>query len=340
MCIRTKQINLFELIKSNYKSKRKFIDDMCKHLPYQKSAIYYRLRGETLLSLDEIFKLAKIYHISLDDVLGLNGHKISFEYPTINYSVTDHYILYLKQLRHEFDQIPFLKNKRVYYQARELPTFYYFDIPELAYFKMYIFNNVCWKDPKKAIEKFSFERIHHDHELRKMMQSVYKDYVDLDRKEYWLSYPYYYTIYQIYHCLSNNLFENGEDALLLLDYLLQLNRKLERIMSPPLGSGSANNVELYYNEMNSHNNIILFESDRYSVVYSSLQNPNHIKSYDLKFIGLTREWLARTEDLSVPLSQGNSIKLSNYFARHTEKLEVAKNQFKLQLMANQLQRKF
>ena len=134
-----KQLLLFDAIQSNYENKRAFISSIKKLLPYQKSSLYKRLRGDTLLTIDEMVCLAKHYNLSLDAIFELKTNSFVFEFPDIILSSEEPYLNYLHQLQLLFSTTQQLCEIELQLQSNELPFFYYLKYPDLAFFKLFVF---------------------------------------------------------------------------------------------------------------------------------------------------------------------------------------------------------
>ena len=74
------QTRLLEQIAKKYQRKSEAVDILSSLLSIGKDAVYRRLRGDTLLTPDEISLLAKEFYISLDSLVLDNTSSVFFNF--------------------------------------------------------------------------------------------------------------------------------------------------------------------------------------------------------------------------------------------------------------------
>ena len=118
------------------------------------------------------------------------------------------------------------------------------------------------------------------------------------------------TLNQIDYMFNTGAFRNSEDALVLLDKLIELIHLLKSMAEHGKKGTSLSAIdasdtpfELYLNDIDFTNNTVLAESDEGYVVFTSFDNPNFLKSVDQKFGENTKKWFgkltARSNSISV-----------------------------------------
>ena len=55
-----------------------FVDELAELLNISRDSVYRRMRGETVLSLDEVKKICSHYNVSLDTLLSPNSEMVTF----------------------------------------------------------------------------------------------------------------------------------------------------------------------------------------------------------------------------------------------------------------------
>ena len=73
------QSKFLEEVKTKLAPNLSFVDELAELLHISRDSAYRRIRGETVLSLDEIRLLTHKYHISLDDFLSPSKERVSFQ---------------------------------------------------------------------------------------------------------------------------------------------------------------------------------------------------------------------------------------------------------------------
>ena len=118
------QTRLLEQIAKKYQRKSEAVDILSSLLSIGKDAVYRRLRGDTLLTPDEISLLAKEFYISLDSLVLDNTSSVFFNFSAFTQKInspTDYLNGILSLLR----QIKLLPEVEILYASSEIPFFYY-----------------------------------------------------------------------------------------------------------------------------------------------------------------------------------------------------------------------
>ena len=121
---------------------------MVLHLPGTDSA-YRRIRGEKHISLEEIQKLCTHYNTSLDQLLNINSNSIVFSGNVVEQEKFN-FADYLNGILQNIKRMNAASKKILYYEAKDLPIFYYFQFTELAAFKYFF-----WMKTILAYKEFS-----------------------------------------------------------------------------------------------------------------------------------------------------------------------------------------
>ena len=300
------QTRLLEQITNKYQRKSEAVDILSSLLSIGKDAVYRRLRGDTLLTPDEISLLAKEFHISLDSLVLDNTSSVFFNFNAFTQkinSTTD----YLNGILTDLRQIRRLPDVEILYASSEIPFFYYSFFPELIGFKLYVFGRTIWDLDYLKQRKFHFDLLpYHDIEMTK---EILENFISIDTTELWSFNIFDNTLNQIeYHC-SSGQFENMEDALILLDRLKDLSAHMRRMAEegrkfkingdPETGS----KFNLYHNEMIYTNNNIFVKSPHYKAVFSTFASPNFLRSTDPRMFEFMSDWFLKVKKRSNSISE-------------------------------------
>ena len=132
------QSTFLEQIRAKLPPNLSFVDELAELLSISRDSAYRRMRGETVLSLDEIRLLTNKYGISLDEFLNPSKERVSFQLKTrdaVDFSFEKWFNSVLESL--ELILAAPGKEKEMIYDSKDLPIFHYFQYPRLATFKIY-----------------------------------------------------------------------------------------------------------------------------------------------------------------------------------------------------------
>ncbi|MEZ4851838.1 MAG: hypothetical protein R3B93_25145 [Bacteroidia bacterium] len=108
---------------------------------------YRRIRGNTLLKLDEVIILCKEFRISIDELLqAADNNTVVFSPSGLENAHMD-FEDYLKNMLEIINYIQRKKVKRSFFAAKDIPIFHLFQFPDLAMFKMFFWRNTIFNDP-------------------------------------------------------------------------------------------------------------------------------------------------------------------------------------------------
>ena len=140
----TLQNFLFESILNQFSSRSTAVEAISEMFGLGKDAIYRRLRGDTLLTPEEISQLAREFDISLDAYIFENSNTVFFRYNPFTRQIKD-FATYLDGIHEELEKIAKLPNSRILYASAEIPFFHYCLIPEIISFKLYVWGRAFWE---------------------------------------------------------------------------------------------------------------------------------------------------------------------------------------------------
>lgn len=142
---------------------------------------YRRIRGETLLTIDEFLILSSKFNISLDGLAGHSGDYVTFRHLAINYQ--NYTIESLFQIiLTDFEQASKVENSKLIYLARDIPIFYLLQFPEIRAFKIFLWQNLH-HDPNLSVSVFKPEEV--DKEMMKLGRKIWDNFVRYPSIEIW-----------------------------------------------------------------------------------------------------------------------------------------------------------
>ena len=126
----------FQQIKAQLPANISFADEIADRLSLSNDSAYRRIRGEKELSLSEFMSLCAHYKLSADQFLSNNETTTLFSSLWIDHSGFN-FEKYLADMLHQLTVVASGKEKKMYYEAKDIPLFYYFQFSKLAAFKYY-----------------------------------------------------------------------------------------------------------------------------------------------------------------------------------------------------------
>ena len=318
------QDQLIKQILERYPKKAKAVTNLADLLSVGKDGIYRRIRCDTLLSPDEIFFLARHFDISLDEIIFGRSNKLIFSYNIFRESINS-FEDYLKQIHQQITFVSGLPKVLIYYASQELAPFFYYYIPELGKFKLFVYGITAWDLEYLKEQKFNFNLL--SPEVENMMEELVQFYNNLDTKDLWSMGMLDNTLNQIEYVVLMDRFQNPEDALTLCDKLLDLvvhikvmaevGGKFSINASPDVPRGS---FDLYHNELVNTGNTILAVTGAGKYLYTTFVNPNFLLTADPKLCDKIEDWFKKTMTRSTSISRHARKNRNLFFTRLQERI--------------------
>jgi len=117
------QNQLLEEILNRFPKRAAAVEELAKLFGVQKDAVYRRLRGDTLLTPDEIALLTKTFNLSLDAFVYEESSTVFFNFTPFSNTVTN-VGGYLNGVLDDLKQVQQLPDVKVYYVSYEIPWNY------------------------------------------------------------------------------------------------------------------------------------------------------------------------------------------------------------------------
>lgn len=333
---KTIQDFIFESILNSFPRRADAVDAIAGMFGMGKDAVYRRLRGDTLLTPDEVGQLAQAFNISLDEFIFENNNTVFFRYSPFTRQVRE-FSDYLGPIHTDLEEIAKLPNSKILYASAEIPLFHYCVFPEIIAFKLYVWGRAFWEFDYLKERPFDFELI--SYPVIKMTEELCKIYNIIPSIELWNLNIADFTLSQMeYHIISGG-FRRQEDALLICDRLRDLMEHLRNIATNGrkfmAGSNAENTsgvpFDLYHNEMVYTNNTIMALTDKGKAVYAAFGNPNFLKSTDRKMCDYTENWLLNLTQRSIPMSLHAEKNRNWFFSKIQKKIEMARLRIEAQI---------
>jgi len=306
--VREIQLKLFKQIAQKIPEEQDVIDILCDVLHLSKSNVYRRMRGEKVLSIEELLILMEKFHISFDQLATNRKTNIEFYFPYLDNPIKNFqgYIFPLHEVVRSFSAIPDIT---IYYATAELPFFYYFLSKPLTLFKLFTYAQTTWNLPAYQNRLFNHESMSEYYQFEDSIREILRHYYTIENLEFWNEHILNNTLNQIRTFVYSGLFENPEHAFLLIEELRRIMQHVQRMAEqgkkflPDESDLIQAPFNLYHNRIIHTNNTLLALSAQVDAVFVAYDNPNFIVSYNPNLIDHTLSWFMTVKRHSISITQ-------------------------------------
>ncbi|MDB5211486.1 MAG: hypothetical protein JWQ30_2313 [Sediminibacterium sp.] len=319
---------LFAHIKGLVPQNLALVDVVAEVLNISNDSAYRRIRGEKPITLDEAKILASHFKMSIDQVLHLDSNVYLFTGKLAN-NADFTYQNWLESLIAHLQYFLSFQPCYSYYLAKEITVFYYFLFPEIAAFKSFYFMKSIlayesWRTAKFSVSddySQSFEIMKKCNELYCLMPST----------EIWSIENITSTLHQIEFMRVTGSLRSNEDAIVLLDRILQIIDHLEvqaeygvKLTSGQDPATGKVPFKLFVNELLMGDNMQIFQlgNKQMTVIVHSVIN--YITTMDEAFNAYTKKTVDTIAQKSTLISGVNEKERLLFFNRLRAKVYDAK----------------
>ncbi|MBL7842318.1 MAG: helix-turn-helix transcriptional regulator [Cyclobacteriaceae bacterium] len=314
------QAVFLDQIRNRLSDKVSFADVLAELLQVSRDSAYRRIRGETVLSLDEAKKLCERFGVSIDALLS----------PSVNTSLFHHRALstnytlerWLRSVRKNFEHINSFPDKEMIFAARDMPTIQNFRFPELCAFKMFFWLKTVIKDPGYAQQLFSQDAIPVD--FVKAANKLWKLYATVPSTEIWSEEAINETLKQIEFYYDCNFFLEKDQSANLCDKLIELLSLIKREASEGQKVNGAE-FRLYKNEILIANNTVLARRDNKRIVFINYNTLSLLTTFQESFCDKTEKYLSNLTKNSVLISTSAERERNKFFNNMKKRVTDFKN---------------
>ena len=322
------QLYVLDEILSRFPSRPDAVETLCKLLGRRSDAVYRRMRGDTLLSPDELSLLARKFEISLDKFVFEKSDSVVFTFNPFSQKVRS-FDDYLKSIDADLDILIRLPDIKITDSWTEIPFFYYIYFPELFCFKFYVWGRTIWDFKYLRTQKFALDTI--PVPVVQKAQRILERYRQIPSTQLWSLGIVDNTLSQIEYHVNSGSFSNPQDAILLCNKVAELANHMENMamfgkkiaVDGHVEAGGADLI-LYHNEMMGTNNTIFVQSRVGRAVYSMISNPNFLKTSDDQMCNYVNNWfeniILKSQLMSTTGEKGRRF----FFDRLRKRIEIVR----------------
>jgi hypothetical protein len=321
------QVAFFQHVRSLLPPHKALVDEIGELLDISTDSAYRRIRGEKLISLEEVGKIAAHYKVSLDQFMKLQSDTFLFSGKLINRG-EHNFEQWTESILHQLRMINSFKKRNVYYLAKDVPLMQQFIVPELAAFKSFFWRKSILHYDEMKGQKFSVTMMKGPH--IDICAKIVEEYNQFESTDIWNIESINSTIRQIEFYREANVFETENDAKQLYQAVLVLIDHLEKqaelgLKFPLHGSplSTAPQYNLYVNDLILGDNTLLFELDGMKVTILSHSIINFISTRDPSFNDYMYDVLRNLIKKSTAISVSSEKERLRFFNRIRDKVKRA-----------------
>jgi hypothetical protein len=312
-----------ELLK-RFPRKADAVEALSEMFSLGKDAIYRRMRGDSVLTPDELREIAVKHRISLDSLAFEGSNSVFFNFNSFINKI-ETFEDFLKGIHGNIDLAMKIPEVKIKYASAEIPVFYYCFFPQLMSFKLYIWARTVWDFEYLEQEKFSFDLINPG--VVDLIESLAGKYNLMPSTELWSLNIMDNTLNQIEFVLESGFFKNNEDAVVLCKNLQNLTAHL-RLMAETGKKFSTKTApdlaktyfELYHNEMVYTNNTIIMSAPHGKMVFSTFDSPNFLSTTEPRICNHAEKWFDKVKNKSNPISMDAEKNRNSFFNKLEKKV--------------------
>ena len=256
------QNRIFEKIKQLLPANTSFVDELAIALDISNDSAYRRIRGEKLLSIEELLKLGTAYTISFDSLLQNNIDNVSFNYRSINGNIS--FEAYFNSILDNMKMVAGFEKKELIYVAKDIPLVQYFEYPQITAFKLFFWYKTILGDARFEVDYFDPSLI--PNSIFETGRQIRGEYLKIPSIEIWNKETVNSTLNQIEFYYDSGCFRDLNLLSSIFDELRQLVMQVKSdathgyktsLIHPSIED--KDNFKLYYNEITIGDNTIFFD---------------------------------------------------------------------------------
>ena len=300
-----------------------FADELGDMLNISRDSAYRRIRGETILSLEEVKALYLKFGISIDELFSNDSEMVTFHRRVVspkNYDLEKWQNSILKNLQFlcTFDK------KEMIFSAKDIPVFHYFRMPELNAFKHFFWMKTLVGYPEYEKLKYKSDLV--PDKLLTTAEKAYATYATIPSTEIWNEEAIYDTLRQIEFYFECSFFHDPNHATFLCDQL----SGLLHLVQEEAGAGVKANggaFSLYNNEILIADNTVFARMGEKRCVYVNQNTLNILLTFQEPFCEQTETYLKNLIKKSTLISKTAERERNRFFNNMRSRIEVFKKRF-------------
>lgn len=278
---------LFQRIKEMLPRHISMVDAVSEILHISSDSAYRRIRGETLLVLDEVYVLCAHFKLSMDQMFYLKKESVLFQDIRIK-NKEYNYKQYLIGLQTQLEMVNNVLKKEIIYISKDLPIFHNFYFRPLIAFRYFFWMKTHFLHPDFEKMKFSFDLL--PTEIEKLSIEIAKTYCKIPSTEIWNTESINSTISQIEFSKDSGHFNSIQDIKIIYQTLEETISHMKeqaengcKFMPGDSTTISKNNFRFLFNRVVLGDNTILAITDFVKTAFINYGSLNYLTTSDKDF---------------------------------------------------------
>jgi hypothetical protein len=320
------QKEIFERLKQHLPAGKSMAEHVGNILFLSNDSVYRRLRGETLLSVEELQIICQSFGLSADSLLNLRKEdEITCRVGKMGKSLLS-FSDFLGLLLEDLKKLNHFQDKKVIYCGKDIPLLYSIMFPRLFAFKYYVWMQVFAQSPEFSAKQF--DPIISNPETKGLIDEIMREYKKAPSIEIWNEENFQSLLLQIDFYSHSKFFTNPDIINGLYDEVHELINHIEKQadLGCKLLPGEDERhrgapYQMFLNQVSLSDNIILVKAGGKSKVYVNYTVINYLTTNDPGFCKEVEEYLENIIKRSAQISIENVKRRSMYFNLLHEKVE-------------------
>jgi len=324
------QQSFFSYIRTKIPSNISLAEEVAEVLNISNDSAYRRMRGEKLISLEEISKLASHFKLSLDQVFNIKAS--DFTVFSGKYVRPDNFDfdMFLKQLLNDLIYLNSFRNRQLVYFCKDIVVFYWFAYPELAAFKNFAWMKTLLQFPELAHQPFDYGVF--EKSLLETGGKIIRQYSMMPAIEIMNVSNIHTTLYQIEYYKTARMFKSDDDLKVIYRQLHEVVDHLHtqaetglKYMPGEKPNDLSPVYNLYVNDFIVGDNSILVSIEGSDLSYIIHNHLNYLCTTDEKHTAYHKNFLKNVMSKSILLSKSGEKLRSGFFYLIHEEIEKSEN---------------
>lgn len=311
-----------EQIKKKLSPNVSFADSLAEILNVSRDSAYRRIRGETILSLDETRMLSNRFNISLDALFGNTAEFVTFRHLILNHT-PETFERWLEAMHVNLEMMAdFTGKKQIVFTAKDVPIFHYFNYPKLSSFKMFFWMKSLLNYPEFQHINYASEIVPAKHIL--LSQSISGLYNKIPSAEIWADETTNVTLKQLEFYKESGFFNSQNEITEILDDYAIL---IDDLRKKAVAGSKQEDIEyvLYKNEILIADNTVLFRMEDKCITYISHNITELLMTTHDGFCAQTETFVKNLQSRSVLISTTGEKERNKFFNKIHGKISEARS---------------
>lgn len=289
-------------------------------------SVYRRLRGQSVLALDEAIKICQHLKMPLSQLESAMDGNVYFSYPPIATGKKG-FEQYITGVVHTLRNASSIPDTHLTYAAETIPIMHHFRFPHLGPFKMFYWMRSLMNVEDYQDRPFEVEAI--PGYMREMAREAAELYIRIPSTEIWTDLSLMATVRQLEFFWDTGLIKSKELALTICNEIEALFDNLrtfaENGEKRSVYSNHSAPFTLYQCDLVIGNNSVVVETHGQKMVFESFQTFRIMATRDKHFVDSTELWINNILQKSTLISGAAERNRHRFFSALKARLNVARD---------------